>query len=160
MVFSIKNFFKSILKKLVLIDDSPHKIAGGLALGVFLGILPGAGPMASLVLAFLLHLNKAAAFLGSVLTNTWFSVATFVVAVKLGSWATGTDWHETYRQCKELMGNFHWQDLGDISVLGILKPVFVGYAVVGAMSGIVVYIGALIVLWGYRRRKRKAVGAS
>lgn len=158
MITKIKAFFRVVFRKLVRMDGSPHKIAGGLALGVFLGILPGVGPVASLVLAALLHLNKAAAFLGSILTNTWFSVVTFVAAVKLGSWATGTDWHATYRQIKELMGHFHWRDLGDASVEEILKPVLVGYAMVGLASGVVVYVVALIVVWGYRKRKRKTAG--
>ena len=160
MISSYKIFLRFIFQKIVIIDDSPHKVAGGLALGIFLGILPGAGPMASLVLAALFHLNKAAAFLGSILTNTWFSVVTFVAAVRLGCWAIGTDWHETYRQCKKILVHPHWQNFHDVSVLNILKPVLVGYAAVGLMAGVVICVSALFILWGYRTRKRKDAGAS
>ena len=90
-VDKIKNSFKSIYDKLVGIKDSPQKIALGFGLGVFCGILPGTGPMASVVLAFVFRVNKVAALAGSLLTNTWLSLVTFVLAVKIGSMVTGAD---------------------------------------------------------------------
>lgn len=149
----IKQFFINIYKQLIGIADSPHKIAGGFALGVFLGVLPGAGPMASIALAFIFRLNKAAAFVGSLLTNTWFSLVAFVAAVKIGSAVLGLSWGEVYNQCQLLMKNFHWRYLIDVSLLNILKPLFVGYAVIAGIAAIIAYIIIRIVL--FLRRKKK-----
>lgn len=150
----IKGFFKSIYQKVVLIDDSPHKIAGGFALGVFLGILPGLGPIASVALAYPLRVNKAAALAGSLLTNSWFSVLTFAVALKVGSFLTGTDWHKIYTDAKALVEHFQWQKFFDGSSVPILKSLLAGYAAVGAVSGVIVYFIVLMIVVAYRKRKK------
>ncbi|MDD5669514.1 MAG: DUF2062 domain-containing protein, partial [Candidatus Omnitrophica bacterium] len=67
----LARFFKFIYLKIFRINDTPRKIAFGFGLGVFLGILPGTGPVASVIVAAFLHANKAAALLGSLITNTW-----------------------------------------------------------------------------------------
>lgn len=153
---NFKKFFSSVYQKIVGINDSPHKIAGGFALGVFLGILPGAGPMASIVLAYFLQVNRAAALAGSLLTNAWFSVVTFALAVKIGAFLTGTSWQELYADAKELVNPFHWQKFFDESALSILKPVLFGYAAVGLIAGVIVYVIVLMIVSAYRRRKKAA----
>lgn len=151
-----RKFFKIAYLKIIRINDSPHKIAGGFALGVFLGILPGAGPMASILLAYLFQVNRAAALAGSLLTNAWFSVITFAFAVKIGAFLTGTRWQQLYANAKALVNPFHWQKFFDGSSLSILKPLLAGYAAIGLVSGVVVYIIVLMIVSAYRRRKNAA----
>ena len=67
-----------IFDKLFKINDSAEKIALGVGLEVFSGLMPGTGPTAALFLAFIFRANRAAALLGSMLTNTWLSVVTFI----------------------------------------------------------------------------------
>jgi uncharacterized protein (DUF2062 family) len=153
---NVKNFFRYSYLKIIRINDSPHKIAGGFALGVFLGILPGAGPMASIVLAYLLQVNRAAALAGSLLTNAWFSVITFAFAVKIGAFLTGTRWQQLYTDAKALVNPFHWQKFFDGASFSILKPLLAGYAAVGLIAGIVVYGIVLLIVSAYRRRKNTA----
>ena len=153
MLIKIKSFFKSVYQKLVLLDDSPHKIAGGLAVGVFLGILPGAGPIASVVVAFILHVNRAAALMGSLLTNTWFSIVTFFLAVRIGAFLTGVDWHSIQTECNNLLEHFSWRELFDVSILKVLKPLLIGYFVVGLVAGVCVYLISLFVVAQYKRIK-------
>lgn len=50
---SIRESFRSIYLKLFQINDTPQRIALGVGLGVFTGIIPGAGPIAALFLAML-----------------------------------------------------------------------------------------------------------
>ena len=104
----IKAFLKAIYDKLSKIDDSPQKIALGFGLGVFCGILPGTGPVAAVALAFVFRVNKIAAFAGGLLTNTWLSVVTFILAVRLGSAVSGADWNEVYSRCKDIIRDFHY----------------------------------------------------
>ena len=155
---SLKNFFKIIYLKIIRINDSPHKIAGGFALGVFLGILPGAGLMASVVIAYLLRVNRAAALAGSLLTNSWLSVITFVLAIKVGAWLTSSNWRRIYSDCRAFIDDFHWQRIFDGSSWAIIKPLLAGYAVIGLFAGVVVYVCVLIILVGFRRRNKKNSG--
>ena len=81
----LKKIITFLFAKLFKINDSAQKIAFGVGLGVFSGLLPGIGPVAALFLAFIFRANRAAALLGSILTNTWLSFLTFILAIKVGS---------------------------------------------------------------------------
>ncbi|PIR13657.1 MAG: hypothetical protein COV50_05635, partial [Flavobacteriales bacterium CG11_big_fil_rev_8_21_14_0_20_35_7] len=62
-------------------NDTPQRIALGLGLGSALGMLPGTGPLAALFLAVVFKVNRASAFLGSLATNIWLSLVTFLLAL-------------------------------------------------------------------------------
>ena len=142
----IKNAFKLIYDKLVKIDDSPQRIALGFGLGVFCGILPGTGPLAAVALALIFHVNKIAAFTGGFLTNTWLSVVTFVLAVKLGSVVTGADWNDVYEKCKGIIQDFSFEKLKTVPFSEIILPLLIGYAVIGLISGAFAYFIAILVM--------------
>lgn len=135
-----------IYAKLAKENDSPQRIAIGFALGVFLGILPGVGPVASLALAYCLRVNRAAALAGSLLTNTWISVVTFVLAAKIGAAACGVAWTEIYDAARQVFVDFHWQKLFDTSLRKILRPLLIGYGVIGLVLAAAAYGAALAVL--------------
>lgn len=141
----MKNF-KLIYQKLFRINDTPQKIALGLGLGVSLGIIPGTGPLASLFLATLFRLNCASALLGSLLTNLWLSLVTFLLSLKVGSWLLGVNWQDVLYAWELFLKNFRWQDLLKISVLKTILPVMVGYFIVAFTLGFVVYLITLIIL--------------
>ncbi len=122
-----REFFRLLYIKLFKINDSPQRIALGLGLGVFAGIIPGTGPVAALFLAFIFRVNRASALLGSLLTNTWLSFVTFILAIKVGSAIMHLDW-QVVRQ--------GW----------ILFPVILGYFIVSFSLGILVYLVTLIIL--------------
>ncbi|MBU1869297.1 MAG: DUF2062 domain-containing protein [Candidatus Omnitrophica bacterium] len=142
----ILRFFRFLYLKLFRINDSPQKIALGLGLGVFLGILPGTGPIASLSLAFVFRINRASALLGSLLTNTWLSFVTFILAIKIGSFMLKLNWQETYSQYSEFLKSFHWADLFKLSVLKMLFPLLIGYLIISLALGLLAYLAALIIL--------------
>lgn len=77
--------FKYLYLKLFRTNDTPQRIAFGLGIGVFLGIMPGAGPLAALIAATFLRANRAAAIAGAFLTNTWTSFLIFILSVKVGA---------------------------------------------------------------------------
>ena len=154
---AFKTWLKKISSQLLGIQDSPRKIAFGFGLGVFLGILPGAGPVASVTLALIFRVNKAAALAGSVLTNTWLSFMTFALAVKLGARLTGADWQGVYDQCTQLIKDFHFKNLFDAAILQILKPLVIGYLGVGLSAGILGYLLAYAVV-GMKRKPNSGAG--
>ena len=128
-----------IFSKLFKINDSAQKIALGVGLGVFAGLLPGAGPAAALFLAFVFRANRAAALLGSLLTNTWLSIVTFVLAIKVGSVILKLNWQVVQQQTQGLLKNFNWANFFKVSFLEVFLPVVVGYLVIGLVFGALSY---------------------
>ncbi len=157
MIDKIKEWGRGLYDKLVRMNDSPQRIAIGFGVGVFLGILPGTGPIAALAVSWALRLNKAAAVLGSMLTNTWLSVVTFALALKIGSWLTGSNWLNIKEHAKQLLEHFSANALWDASMIHVLKPLLLGYAAVALLCGLAGYVLVLIFLgprlWRGRHRR-------
>ncbi|MDD5423642.1 MAG: DUF2062 domain-containing protein, partial [Candidatus Omnitrophica bacterium] len=112
----VGRFFKTLYLKLFRINDTPQKVATGLGLGVFLGIIPGTGPLVALFLAFVFRVNRAAALLGSLITNTWMSIPVFLLSVKIVAMLTGLEHQEIHRQWAVFTKDFRWSALLDISI--------------------------------------------
>ena len=114
----LKRLFSYLYGKLFRLNDSPQRIAIGFGFGVFLGMLPGTGPVASLVMAALLRVNKAAALLGSLLTNTWLSLVCLFLAIKSGDW---------------IFGSKH------SGIFNLIMPVLAGYFIISLGLGILAF---------------------
>lgn len=142
----IVKFFRLLFAKLFLINDTPQKIALGLGLGVFSGILPGSGPVAALFLAFIFRVNRAGALIGCLLTNTWLSFVTFFLAIKAGSAILGIHWQQVQQNWNYFLSKFGWSGVFKISALKIILPVIVGYFVVAFCLGVVTYLVTLVAI--------------
>ena len=139
----ISNF---IVSKLFKINDSAPKIALGVGLGVFAGLIPGTGPAAALFMAFIFRANRAAALLGSILTNTWLSIVTFILAIKVGSAILKMNWQEVQLKGQSLINDFSWAKFFKLSFLEVLLPVIVGYIIIGLILGAFTYLVTLLIL--------------
>jgi len=146
-------FLRTIYLKLFRINDSPQRIAIGLGLGVFSGVLPGTGPIAALFLAFIFRVNRAAALLGSILTNTWLSIPVFLVAMKAGAMLTGLKYQVVQARWDIFIKDFRWDQLFKISVYDVLGPILLGYFVVALCIGALSYIAALAAVTYLKGRK-------
>ena len=137
---------KTIYDKLFKINDSPQKIALGLGLGVALGVVPGTGPVAALFLAVAFKINRAAALLGSLITNTWLSFATFLLALRIGSAIFKISTEALKSDWTGIFNNFQWENLFKVSFFRVILPIFSGYLIVSAVLGVTVYLVALIII--------------
>ena len=142
--------------KAVHINDSPGKIALGVAIGVFCGIMPAMGLVVALLLAFVFKANRAAAILGSAATNAWISFVSFLLSIKLGSVILGIDWREVYRQWHSFAGNFRFRGLFEPAILKILAPLATGYLVIAALAGLGSYVVTFILVRLIRAHKNRA----
>lgn len=136
----------SLYQRLFKINDSAQRVALGLGIGVFSGILPGTGPIAALFLATALGANKASALLGSLLTNTWLSFVTFFLSIKLGSSIMKANWQEVYINWGLFLKDFHWLDLLKLSGLKLILPLIIGYFIVALSLGSLSYLITLAIL--------------
>ncbi len=148
-----KASLKFLYHQLVEINDTPHRKAMGLAIGVFCGIFPGTGPLAALAVSLILRVNRAAALVGSVLTNSWLSLVVWGMAVKIGSLLQGEDWQKIQAAWQGLMKDFHWHALIQGPILHALGSVVLGFMIVGGFLALGVYG---IALWALILRQKSA----
>ncbi|MHB8154937.1 MAG: DUF2062 domain-containing protein [Candidatus Omnitrophota bacterium] len=141
-----KKIVNFIFAKFFQINDSAQRIALGVGLGVFTGLIPGTGPAAALFLALIFRANRAAALLSSILTNTWLSLVTFILAIKLGSVILNLHWQEVIQKAQGLMHDFHWVKFFRLSFHEVLMPVITGYLIIGLFLGIVSYSLTLFII--------------
>ncbi len=154
---NILRFLKLIYLKLFRIHDTPQKIALGVGVGVFLGILPGTGPVAAIFMALILRVNRAAALLGSLATNTWLSIVTFFLSIKIGSSIIGVHWQDVHRNWLEFLKDFRFINLFKLTTLEIVLPVIVGYFVVSFCLGIIAYLITLIIITRIKHENKNRV---
>ncbi|MFA6383905.1 MAG: DUF2062 domain-containing protein [Candidatus Omnitrophota bacterium] len=151
----IARSLKSLYIKMFRINDTPQRVSLGFGLGVFTGILPGTGPLIALILAAFFRVNKAAALLGSILTNTWISLATIVLSIKIGAGIMGLEWHNVYNTWQQLLKDFHWNQLLNASIIKLMLPVLTGYLILSFCIALLVYCGALFILSFLKRNRVK-----
>ena len=156
----MQNFIKNLYIKIFKINDTPQRIALGLGVGVCLGIIPGTGPIVALFVAWALGLNRASALLGSLLTNTWLSIVTFLLSIKVGAAIMKLNWQEVKEAWLVFIKNFHGLDLLRLPILKIILPVILGYFVVALGLGLVIYLITLIVLTQIRYANKSRVNLS
>ena len=158
LIEKIKSFIKSQYKQLVGINDTPHRKAMGLAIGVFLGVFPGLGPAAAVLLAWIFRANKAAAFLGGLVTNTWMSFVTLALAIQVGSGIVGKNHEELKKSWRDIVKDFHWDKIFNPSLWKVVFPILVGFVVVSFCIAVVVYILSYFILsfWDKKREDNKS----
>lgn len=137
---------KPILSEILKINDSKQRIALGFGLGVLSGIFPGTGPLVAVFLAVILRANYFSALLGSLLTNTWLSIVTFLLAIKVGAVIMMVNWHDAQKQWFIFLEHFQWSSLIKISALKLVVPVLIGYLVIAFLAGLLAYLLILIIL--------------
>lgn len=154
----IARFFRFLYIKLFRINDTPQRIAIGLGIGVFSGVLPGTGPVAALALAFVFRVNRASALLGSVITNTWLSIPVFLVSLKAGAALTGLKYPDVQAHWEVFLRDFQWSRLLNLSVYKMIGPVLIGYFAVAALIGFASYLASLVTVSYFRDRKKRERG--
>ena len=152
------------------IDDSPHRIAFGAAMGLFIAYLPPLGYHIILALIFpvIFKANKAAA-----ITCVWLNNPATFIPIAYHSYIVGRitlAWFKTapaldkakvsellakYFSFTEIITHFHkaqfWQQLGSfLSQIGL--EVFIGGLIIGTVVATVGYIVVYKIIVRYRRK--------
>lgn len=142
----MKKRIRDYIKQFFLIDDTPHKVAGGAALGAFLGIIPGEGVLATLFFAYIFRFNRLAALAGVLAFNMWTTVIVLPIAATIGglifhvsSQTLSSDFHESL--------SLGWQYLLNWNILReTALPLIVGYVVFAGAVAAVIYFGLFYIL--------------
>ncbi|MEO6872070.1 MAG: DUF2062 domain-containing protein [Chthoniobacterales bacterium] len=138
--------------RVMTIEDTPHSIALGLAIGVFFGFTPflSLKTLLSIGVAWLLGCNKIAAAVSVQLHDLLlpFMPAIYLWEYKLGYWAL-------HGQFPRRIG-FHPAALLDLAhwrSLLLIGPTFVGSIIVGVPSAAIVYFVARGIVVRHRARR-------
>lgn len=162
--------YRPVIKWLVRLRRSPRAIAGGFALGTFVALTPTMGIQffIVIVLATILNMNRPAAFVTIWITN----IATVAPLYTFNYWIGSFFWHgpavgEVYRTLLDLTAKLVRMNVWDIldqflvvMNLGrdIIIPLIIGSIIVGSISALIVYVGAMTLLrFLVSRRQKKRV---
>ena len=151
----MKRRIREYIKQFFVIDDTPHKVAGGAALGVFMGITPGEGVLSTLLLAYIFRLNRLAALAGVLAVNMWTTVFTLPVAAAIGSLIFRVDPQKLSNDFHETL-NLGWQYLFSWNILRETAiPLLTGYVIFAAAVAAALYFSLLYFLIRKKRLKEK-----
>jgi uncharacterized protein len=139
-----------------------RSVAGGVAVGLFCGLIPGPLQMiGAALLAVLFRVNLPVALISTLYTNPLTIVPLYVLAYELGAWLSGA---HSGVLVQPSFPELHWQNmmhelwdwmvmLGEPLLVGLLL-LALSLAIIGYFAVRVAWRVAVILKWRARRRKR------
>ena len=154
ILYGLKRLFRFWYLKLIRLRESPHSIAMGLSVGVFVGCLPiiPLQTLTALILAFIIRCSKIAAAAGTWVTNPLYAPFVYYGMYQLGRTIIPVGKKEFEPEELTLMNiiNLGW----DFFLLMFLGGVLVGLVLAVATYFISVY---LISLYHRKRELRMKI---
>lgn len=139
-----------------------RSVAGGVAIGLFCGLIPGPLQMISAaLLAVLLRVNLPVAVFTTLYTNPFTIVPLYLLAYELGAWVSGA--HNKVTLAQLSFPDLHWNNwltaLWDWLVL-LGKPFLIGLPLLAVILAVVGYVAVrlawrLVVIWKWRARQKR-----
>lgn len=152
---------RTVLRSILMLDDTPHSIALGTAIGMFVGLTPTMGlqMLIVLTLAFatsrLFRFNKVAGCLAVYVTNPFTAIPVYWFEYRVGTWfVAGT---VTYRDFVGLMhfdGWSEWTNAVKQMLLQVGSPLLLGSLIVSTAGSILTYPAMLCLIEKVRRSDR------
>lgn len=142
----MKDKIKQFFRKFFLINDTPNRVAAGAALGMFLGIIPGEGVAATLILASLLRFNRLSATAGVLATNMWGTIIILPLAAGVGGFLFNESGENLIQQ---FHATYHlgWKFFLTKAILfDVALPLVVGFLVVAGTLSLGFYFLLLYLL--------------
>ncbi len=146
-----KRSFRLFYLRILRLKGQPEEVAGGMAIGVCIGLTPTVPlhMVLAVIIAFLLKKSKLAAALGCWVANPFMLPFIYILDYKVGQMITGIEGPSLD------LSDFSISDLLDLGG-DITYPLFAGGTVVGLLSILPSYFitKRLVILYRERRRKR------
>ena len=127
------------LQRFFTLDDTPHRIAAGAAVGVFMGIMPVESISTSLIVTTLFRLNKVSALVGVAATNVWAMILALPFAALSGGFLFGTNPSQLADEFNRTYQGGWGYFLTKTSFFRLTLPLLVGYFVVGVIVSLICY---------------------
>lgn len=137
-----------------------RSVAGGVAIGLFCGLIPGPLQMVSAVLlAVLFRINLPVAAFTTFYTNPFTIVPLYLLAYEIGSWVSGAENGAALPAFPEV----HWHEwFGEMWgwLLALGEPLLIGLPLLALGLSLTGYVAVRLlwrarVIWKWRSRTRK-----
>lgn len=153
---------KQIVRRILHADDSPRKIAWGVALGLFVAATPtlGVQMMVAAALAWLLRGNQAAAVAVVWVTNPYTALPVYWFEYRLGHWLVGgprvdISWYKHLLSADKHEGWLAYLRFVYYELVQVFWPLWVGSILTGLVWGIVSYHLTYQVVCRYRAYRQQ-----
>ncbi|QDU63722.1 hypothetical protein Pan216_46030 [Planctomycetes bacterium Pan216] len=158
MVKKIKLKVRDLIQRILHADETPHQMAWGGALGMFIAWTPTVGVQMILAafFAWLLRANKLIAVATVWISNPYTAIPIYYVNYAVGAWLTGSKMI-TRAWFSELIyvDQRTWAeylDMASVKFLEILWPLWLGSILLGLILAKLTYLG---IYWGMRRYRAR-----
>ena len=153
--------YQRFVARILQINDTPHAIALGAAIGMFLALTPTVGVQVVLAIAIctVIRANRIAAVAMVFVSNPLTMIPIYWIDYWIGSFLLGTE-----MMTREAF-NANWQTILDAGMIGGIRegvkllfgdvglPMLVGGCVLGVLGGVPVYPLTLRAVIAHRRRR-------
>lgn len=146
----IKHRLRDLFSHFLLINDTPHRIAAGFGLGIFFGVIPGLGILATVFFTAILGLNEIAALAGVLGANLWLTVVLLPLAAGIGGFLFDISSQELINQF-ELIAHKEWQLLFSKTIFfEIALPLLVGFFITALAVALLCYLFLYLLLKNHK----------
>ena len=154
---------RSLLRTILMLDDSQHSVALGTSLGMFIALTPTVGIQMLLVmiLAFVtrpfFRFNHVAALVTLYVSNPLTMVPIYYFLYRIGAFFVGGNvTREHFRSILDFDTLSGWRDAVVTLIFDVGSPLFIGTVIVATLSGLATYPVMRLVLRVFRRAKPQA----
>jgi uncharacterized protein (TIGR03546 family) len=132
-----KTSLRDFLRRLISIEENPHRTALAFSLGVFLGFSPfwGLHTLVGLALSFIFRLNRFALLVGVFVNTPWTMAPVASLGTALGFLLQGAQPQMPALAEMPIFSKAFWQETAS----GFLWPFLMGNIIVAMVAGAVAY---------------------
>ncbi|MET3589471.1 uncharacterized protein (DUF2062 family) [Bartonella silvatica] len=162
---SFSRSFRYIRKRILRISATPHKVALGFAIGIFLACSPlfGMHIVLAIFLSWLLRANFAAAIIGTIFSNPLTFLLIVMADYKVGYFCLSLFSNVNEISLMQIRALFNGLTLSNISLLfkgtwdSIMRPMILGGTLLGFMFGGLSYIGVYRAIARFQRKRYQRI---
>jgi uncharacterized protein (DUF2062 family) len=153
---NLQRWFQEHSLRLLAIRDTPEAIAGGVAIGIFLGFTPlfGLKTLGAIFLAWLTRSNIIAAVLAGTMHDLLlpFMPVVYRWEYDIGFWLISDPHHWPVHWSRSTLRPAEWRDWTRFLTVG--KPLLLGSLLCGAPVAAVSFVLTKIIVSRHQRKKR------
>ena len=149
---------RTLLRSVLALDDSPHAIALGVAIGIFVGLTPTVGIQTAVVLLIVFltrrffYFNGSAAIAATYVSNPFTMLPLYYLWYRLGAWfVPGSMPFEQVRAALNFDGPAEWWSAMCALGIQVGGPMFIG-ALLTAVAGVIIAYPITLFLVKWARR--------
>jgi len=172
MFQATRDKIKGFLVWLMMLDDTVHSIAMGVAVGLFIGLTPTVGVQMLLVVAvsMFIRCNRTVGCAMVWVSNIATMVPIFFFNYKVGAWVLRMDTGRVASAREEIARAFHapsWSERVLLTIrasgklaIDLAGPLWLGSVIVGAAVAVPMYFVVRRAVKAYRRAHQRRIEAS